>query len=455
MNTPETLEQKIQEAGGDVVEMLRNAPIGTFAFPYRPEYSNWRDEQESWAKTAVLFDQSNHMTDVYFEGPDVKKFFAETAVNNFATFGRNKAKQFVGVNEDGHMVGDSILFGLEDDKYSLVGTGIAGNWAAYMASTSGFDIEVSFDLASIINDQPRTIFRFQIQGPVALKVVEKASAGALPDIKFFTMGDFSIGGVPVRALNHTMVGHPGLEHTGLEVIGPLEDGPAVWAALVEAGRDFGLQEGGGIAYPTTALETGWIPFPVPAIYTGASMKGYREHLSVATLEANYALAGSLVLPNIDDYYVTPYDLGYGRVVNFDHDFVGRDALLRIQDEPHAHKVWLYWNQEDCARVLADSLFKRYGEGRTKYMTQPFTEYALSENDVIHVGGRPVGRSTYCSYTVNIGSFASIAMIDEEYAANGTEVTLVWGEPDGGTSKPGVERHEQTEIRATVRTTPMT
>jgi vanillate/3-O-methylgallate O-demethylase len=193
---------------------------------------------------------------------------------------------------------------------------------------------------------------------------------------------------------------------------------------------------------------------VPAIYTRADMRGYREHLGSETLEANYALAGSQVLHSIEDYYVTPWDIGYGRLIHFDHDFLGRDALSNMVDQPHAKKVWLRWNPEDCARVLADSLFKRPGEGRTKYLNQPFTDYAVSQNDVVTIGGNPVGRSTYCSYTVNIGTFASIGVLDERQARDGVEVTLLWGEPDGGTSKPGVERHVQAEVRATVSTVPL-
>jgi glycine cleavage system aminomethyltransferase T len=451
----DNLEQMIRQADGDVVGMLRNAPVGNFAFPYQPEYTNWRDEQEAWATTAILFDQSTHMTDVYFKGPDVKRLFSETAVNNFEKFGRNKAKQFVGVNEDGLVVGDGILFGLEDDEYSLVGTGIAANWVAYRAQTGGYDVDVTFDLASVINPNPRKIFRFQIQGPNALKVVERACDGELPAIKFFNMGEFTIADVPIRALNHTMVGQPGLEHTGLEMIGPLDRGSAVWAALVEAGADFGLKQGGGLAYPTTALETGWIPFPVPAIYTGDAMKAYREHLGPDTLEANYALAGSQVLAKVEDYYVTPWDIGYGRLIHLDHDFIGRDALKARAEQPHAQKVWLRWNIEDCARVLADSLFKKPGQGRTKYLTQPFSDYAVSQNDRVLAGGTDVGRSTYSSYTVNVGGFASIGVIDQDHARDGQELTVIWGEPDGGTSKPGVERHVQAEIRATVSTTPLT
>jgi glycine cleavage system aminomethyltransferase T len=161
-----------------------------------------------------------------------------------------------------------------------------------------------------------------------------------------------------------------------------------------------------------------------------------------------------VLAAVEDYYVTPWDIGYGRLINFDHDFVGRDALQKLVDQPHATKVWLRWDPQDCARVLADSLFKKPGEGRTKYMIQPFTDYAVSQNDSVSSQGKPAGRSTYCSYTVNIGTFASIGVIDEEHARDGVELTLVWGEPDGGSAKPGVERHVQTEIRATVSSVPL-
>ena len=59
-----------------------------------------------------------------------------------------------------------------------------------------------------------------------------------------------------------------------------------------------------------------------------------------------------------------------------------------------------------------------------------------------------------AYTTNVGSMSSIAMIDEADAVDGREVTVIWGEPDGGSTKPLVERHVQTDIRATISTTPL-
>ena len=48
---------------------------------------------------------------------------------------------------------------------------------------------------------------------------------------------------------------------------------------------------------------------------------------------------------------------------------------------------------------------------------------------------------------------TLAVLDAEHAEPGTEVTLVWGEPGGGSAKPNVERHVQTEIRAVVSPVP--
>jgi vanillate/3-O-methylgallate O-demethylase len=87
----ESLEQKLQRWKSPV-EMLRNSQTGPYVFPIASEFSNRRDEQESWQQSAVLFDLSKHMTDIYFEGPDLLRLLSDLAVNSFAKFGKNKAK---------------------------------------------------------------------------------------------------------------------------------------------------------------------------------------------------------------------------------------------------------------------------------------------------------------------------------------------------------------------------
>jgi len=62
-------------------------------------------------------------------------------------------------------------------------------------------------------------------------------------------------------------------------------------------------------------------------------------------------------------------------------------------------------------------------------------------------------SGFCGYSGNETELVSLAVVDESHAEPGTSVTLTWGEPDGGTRKPHVERHRQADVRATVAPAP--
>ena len=101
-----SLEDLIQ-AAGNPVQMLRNSQTGPNVYPgVPPEFTNWRDEQEAWQKTAVLFTLSFHMADLLVEGPDAQKLLSQLAVNSFAGFAVDKAKQFVPCTPDGYVIGD-------------------------------------------------------------------------------------------------------------------------------------------------------------------------------------------------------------------------------------------------------------------------------------------------------------------------------------------------------------
>lgn len=452
MKSKESLEDKLQGYDSPLT-MLSTAPVMKYVFPMADEYTNWRDEQAAWSQSAILYDQSFHMTDIYFKGPDVKRLFSDVGVNSLATFGKNKAKQFLAVGHDGHVIADAILFGFDDDHYSLVGTPVAPNWVAYHAETGGYNVEVTRDERTPANpDAERLTFRYQLNGPATGEIVAKAHGGPLDHIKFFQLGEFTIAGCHVRALNHTMSGVPGREMTGLEIIGHAEDRDAVLGALLEAGREFGLRRGGVRSYISATYESGWIPSPTPAIYSSEQAKPYREWLSAMTLEGHASIGGSFDSDVIEDYYQTPWDLGYGRLIKFDHDFIGRAALERLADQPHRRKVWLRWNADDVTRIIGASMA---GTGeRPKFIDLPNISWAHFEFDAVLRGDQLIGLSTYAGYTVNLGCVVSLAMVDEADAQDGSEVTLLWGQADGGRSKLFVEPHVQTEIRATIRTTPL-
>jgi len=219
---------------------------------------------------------------------------------------------------------------------------------------------------------------------------------------------------------------------------------------VEAGKDFGLTQVGARAYATNTLESGWIPSPLPAVYTGDKMKAYRQWLPAASYEGTGSLGGSFVSKNIADYYVTPYEMGYGPFVKFDHDFIGREALEKISKEPQRKKVTFAWNAEDVAKVQR-SMFGPI-EQRYKYIDLPLSNYASASYDQVLIGGKLAGLSMFSGYSYNEGSMLSLGIVEHDVEI-GTEVTLVWGEEGGGTKKATVERHKQTEIRAVVSPVP--
>jgi vanillate/3-O-methylgallate O-demethylase len=441
-----SLEDVIRTAGNPV-DLLRNSQIGPYAFPVvKHEFTNWRDEQRSWRETCALFDQSHHMTDLYVEGPDALKVFSDLGINTFKNFKVNQAKQFVACNHNGFVIGDAILFYLDENKFNLVGRPPAANWVQYYVETGGYKAKAEKDERSAINQGRRKVFRYQVQGPHALKVMEKVTGKPAPDIRFFNMETLQIAGGDVRALRHGMVGQP-----GWELFGPWEHAEQVRDAIVEAGKEFGIRQVGARTYPTSCLESGWIPSPLPAIYTGHEMKPYRQWLTAKSYEAMASLGGSFYSNDITDYYLTPYDLGYGPFVKFDHDFVGRAALEKMAGNQKRKKVTLVWNGEDIKRVFG-SLFHGGGDIE-KYIDLPLANYSTLPYDKVLKSGETIGVSTYTGYTYNERAMISLAMVDVEHSDPGVEVTVVWGEQGRGSTKPTVERHQQAEIRATVASVP--
>jgi glycine cleavage system aminomethyltransferase T len=167
-----SLEDVLQ--GTNPVALLRNSQIGPYAFPVvRSEFTNWRDEQRSWRETCALFDQSHHMTDLYVEGPDALRLFSDLGVNTFGNFKVNQAKQFVACNHEGYVIGDAILFYLDENRFNLVGRPPAANWVQYAAESRKYNVSVERDERSAVNQGRRRVFRYQVQGPNALKVMEK------------------------------------------------------------------------------------------------------------------------------------------------------------------------------------------------------------------------------------------------------------------------------------------
>ncbi|HKY80302.1 MAG TPA: aminomethyl transferase family protein [Sphingobium sp.] len=444
-NGAKSLEARIQEAGSPL-KLLRRSPVGAFVFPnIPPEHTSWRDEQRAWRQDCVLVDMSFHMTELHIRGADCVKLLAGLATNKLDPFPVLRGKQLIFLGHNGYMIGDVIAFREAEDHVRLVGAPSAIHWVQFNAETGNFNVEVvrreSFYGRS--GDSPDE-FRIQVQGPKALALMQEVTDKTLPDIKFFHIGEFKISGRPVRALRHGMAGE-----AGFEIYGPWASKADIVAALEETGRKYGFRRVGYMAMTTPSQESGWMPLPLPAIYDGAEMKPYREWLSGNALESIASLGGSYHSDDIADYYLEPVEMGYKGLIDFEHDFVGRDAVRKIVENPRRKRVTLEWNNDDVLACFGSALTDPGNGGM--YMKLPNPMYATFQSDTIRKNGNHIGISQCLSFSVNAGCMISPSVVDIEHAEPGTEVVVLWGEKNS--ERPVVDKHQIREIRGRIAPSP--
>jgi vanillate/3-O-methylgallate O-demethylase len=148
------------------------------------------------------------------------------------------------------------------------------------------------------------------------------------------------------------------------------------------------------------------------------------------------LHGSYYSDNVEDYYVSPYELGYGKSIAFNHDFIGREALERARDATHRTKVTLVFNPDDVRTAFgADHDF--------------ILSYARHR---VEAGSDLAGMTFYTAFIDPAKTILSLALVDNKFATPGTEVTVTWGEHPGAGTDPNADLGFP-KLRATVQPSP--
>ena len=441
--------QELLDQAGNTVELLRNSQLGAYIYPVVPaEFTNWRRETISWRETAVLYDQTHHMVNLFISGPDALRLLSDTGVNSMANFPVDMAKQFVPVSPEGGVIGDGILFHLAEEEFVFVGRAPVADYLSFQGSR-GYNVDIHRDERSPSRPYgkpvTRDLWRFQIQGPKAWEVIEKIHGGPVEQVRFFRMGHLNVAGERVRTLRHGMAGAP-----GLELWGPYDSYEKVRDAILEAGREFGLELCGSRAYSANTLESGWIPSPLPAIYTSEGLRSYREWLvRTATRRRMRSPAASCrTTSRTTTRTLSSWDTAPRQV---------RPRLHRTRraggDRPgtQRRKVTLAWHPEDLGKLLGlpgDPDGPGY-----QFFDLPNANYGSSNFDsVLDADGTLVGLSMFTGYSANERRALSLATVNPDVPI-GAEVTVLWGEPDGGSRKTTVQPHEQFAVRAVVSPAP--
>jgi vanillate/3-O-methylgallate O-demethylase len=430
MTTP-SLQDGIDKAGSPIKLLWKpNPPLQTVPV-VQPEFEGWAKEQHAYEDGVILYDLCHHMNDLFIDGPDAMKLLQAVSANDYEKFAIGQAKQFVPVTRNGDIVTDGILMRTGENSFILSGVPASQTWVRYHADRGGYDVTYRADADSANRKEgPPAMFRYQVQGPRAMEVVERVLGAAPPNVKFFHSEEVTIAGRKLRAFRHGMAGQP-----GFELLGQWEDNDVVKQALLDAGEPLGIVQVGGLAYYTNGIESGWIPTPTPGIYSDPELEDYRKFVSLFSYEGQKPIHGSFYSDDIADYYVSPYELGYGRSIAFNHDFIGREALEKAKDSYRRKRVTLVYNADDVKKVMGDpGYLLRYPRDR------------------VEIEGELVGLAMYTANFPAHGTLLSLALVDKQHAEPGTEVTIAWGEHPGA-GAPADAHKEFPRIRATVQPSP--
>jgi len=411
----------------EFIGALRNQPYTYHPGWGGPEYTSWQDEQLSWKNTCYIGDWS-FLMDIEVSGSDALRLFRETAVNSFEKFEVGQAKHVIQCNQAGKVIAEGVLMRMAADVFRTQST--PALYSAFLLSKGGYEARW----------RHLDTFQFQVSGPKALAVCEQATGESLRDVGFMRFKSVQIAGRPVYALRQGMAGE-----IGFELHGDRNDAAIVHGAVMEAGKAFGIRRLGHRTAMINHLEAA---FPTGMWHYLADMfspelAGYGPFV-VANFDIGGlmpALRGSFEGRDLSDYFLSPLELGWGKSVKFDHEFVGRQALEQEAAAPRRKRVTLELDPADVIAIYA-SLFET-GEPPFLFMDIPHQTRFVTWADAVMKDGRCVGISSVPGYSLHFRKMLTLAFLDVAQAAPGNRVEIIWGDPGS----------RQTRIRATVAPAP--
>jgi glycine cleavage system aminomethyltransferase T len=264
------------------------------------------------------------------------------------------------------------------------------------------------------------VFLFQLAGPRSLEILEKATGADLHDVRFMRQGHTEIRRMEFDVLRMGMAGT-----LAYELHGRIEDAIPVYNALLKAGAEFGIKRLGQYAYMMNHTEDGFPQAYYHFPYPWADDPGFVKALGGKTDMMWSPLRGSMG-PDINLRYRTPVELGWAKMIKFDHDFVGRAALEKEVANPRRRMVTLVWSVDDIMDIHAS----QYQPG-THYPPMDAPNHFVAKGlfaDQVLKNGKLVGISSGRAYSYNYRQMLSLCSIDVEQGDLGNEVSVLWGDP---------------------------
>ena len=312
----------------------KEEPLLTFGRPA------WFDqvgrEVKQAHERAAVFDQST-FGKIRVTGRDAEAFLDRVCTNRMSR-PPGRAVYTLMLNERGGIEGDLVAMRLGVEDYRLyVGTAAIKRDLAWLRG------HLDPNEAVTLEDETEAHAVLAVTGPEAARVVDAAGARELLALGYFRHGEARIGGVAVHGVRLSYVGE-----AGWEITCPSDRAQTLYEALHEAGA----RPAGVLAQTSMRIEKRFL--------------AYGHDIDTDT---------------------TPLEAGLGYTIRRDKDFLGRDALLRLEDRPPKQRM--------ATIVLDDANAVPLG------------------SEPVYLGDRIVGKTTSAAFGYRVGKPVALAMLDSE------------------------------------------
>lgn len=409
--------------------------------PFDLWYTDWRDECLANHLTCTISTAINPSPVFAIRGRDSKKFISDNFVNSVEKFPIGSSKHGIMCIDNGQVACHGVLLRTEEDEFESF-------WHVpylqYAFTRKPYDAEII--------DRSDYYFAFQMQGPRSLEILEEVTGENLHDIKFCRFRYSNINGHKVRILRFGMA-----NCLGYEVHGNARFSKECYLKILQAGEKYGIRQMGVLAYLMNHIAGGNMQMGHHFLSAASKNKDYVRYLKENNAtwwlidpgsgQTPVNLPGSLGT-DMEKRMFNPYELGLGRCVSFDHDFIGKEALLAYSKDQKRTGVTLLWNAEDIMKIEMSQL----DPDQEPYQPIDMLDFVrvvvsappcLQSNIIYDKDNQEIGCTMNRTQDVYHHATISLASIDIQYAKIGTEVSILWGDP--GT--------RQTRIRAAVVPTP--
>lgn len=391
--------------------------------PYK--IGGWEKETLSWKENCYLHSfLSDCCAGIQIKGPDAEKLMSDMCVNNMSIekFKPGRAKHVICCTPAGTISAHGMCLRLAEDAFYT-----------YFLEP---DIDVKafsgqYDIEPIAPDYGAD-FIFQLAGPKVLEIVENTIQQDIHDLKFMQFMPASILGYEVRVLRMGMGGS-----LTYEIHGAMDHLFEIYEEILRVGKPYGITRLGLLSYMCNHTENG---FPqVTEHFLGdwesdpatAALYAPQEDMTAVANCSETPLYGSLAEMGRQAYYLNPIEAGWEKMIHWDHDFTGKEALKKIAADPSTRRVCtLEWNSEDVLKVFASFLDDTPGVSSQMRFPQDYERNYCGNlaDKVVNEAGQWIGKSTGRVYTLYYKKVISMAFLDPTYAQIGKEVTVIWGDP---------------------------